>query len=302
MSPLAPSTAAAGEPAIDARHPPLALHGLTWLTWRRHRASFRLWMFCGLVMTAYLVYWHVMYHASFGDDTLIGPQQTSGLPPDVGLSAAAFLLLTAPLLAGVVFGAQLFERPFTDGTFKLICTQSVSAAAWVRTELAVSAVMLVLCVTPCAAAFTWDFRVDFVLEGHWHGIWAFDAVGPAAVGTSLVGLFLGAASGLVWRRSAPAKGLALLAVVAFEAGLSQALPRLMPAIYATGGSADGEQAQAPFNAWVLETGSRKGSGPYTKYLPYSDLAPMQWMAAGICVVVCAALVVVCLRLVRRRPW
>jgi hypothetical protein len=173
-------------------------------------------------------------------------------------------------------------------------------AAWIRAELAVSAAMVLLCVTPCAAAFTWDFRVDFVLQAHWHGIWVFDAVGPAAVGICLVGLFLGAASGLAWRRGAPAKGLALVSLLASEAGLSWALPHLASSIYATGGSADGGQAQAPFNAWVLETGSRKGSGPYIKYLPYSDLPPLQWMTTGICILICAALAGACLRLARRR--
>lgn len=301
MNVLAPS-APATERAAGTRRSRLAPHGLTWLVWRRHRASFRLWMFCSLLMTAYLVYWHASYHAAFAGDTLVGPGHTLGLPPDVGLSAAAFLMLTAPFLAGVVFGAQLFERPFTDGTFKLICTQSTSTAAWVRTELAVSAAMVLLCVTPCAAAFTWDFRIDFILQRHWHGIWAFDAVGPAAVGVSLVGLFLGAASGLAWRRSAPAKGLTLVLLAAFEAGLSWALPHLVSSAYATGGSADGEQAQAPFNAWVLETGRLKGSGPYTRYLPYADLQPMQWIAAGICAAVCLALTIACLRLIRRRPF
>lgn len=303
MNPLAPSAPAAApaEQSIGDHGSRFALRGPAWLAWRRHRASFRLWIVCSLVTTAYLLYWHARYHAAFGGDTLVGPESTFGLPPDVGLSAIAALLLVAPLLVGVVFGAQLFERPFTDGTFKLICTQSVSAAAWVRTELTVAAVLLVLCVAPCAAAFTWDFRVDFVLQGHWHGIWAFDAIGPAAVGTCLVGLFLGAASGLAWRRSAPAKALTLVSVIAFETGLSRALPHLMPSIYAAGGSADGEQAQAPFNAWVLGTGEAKGSGPYTKYLPYSDLAAMQWIAAGICAVVCTAMAIACLRLIRRRP-
>jgi hypothetical protein len=297
-------TALAASAPVDqraaARRLHLAPHGLAWLVWRRHRASFRLWIFCGAVLTAYLVYWHLRYHATFSSDTFIVLKPTVGLPPDIGLSAAAFLLLAAPLLIGVVFGAQLFERPFTDGTIALICTQSVTAAAWVRAELAASATMLVLCVTPCAAAFTWDYRVDSALQGHWHGIWAFDAVGPAAVGICLVALFLGAASGLVWRRGAPAKGLALVLVIAFEAGLSEALPHLLPASRLVVEPANGGQVALPFNAWVLGTGNLGVSGYYARYLPCSDLAPLQWIAAGICVVVCAVVAAACVRLLRRR--
>ena len=270
LAPSLPPAPPAEDTAQDGRRPRLAPHGLAWLVWRRHRASFRLWMFSGLTLTAYLVYWHVRYHATFVGDTLGGANTTSGLPPDVGLSAATFLLLAAPFLTAVVFGAQLFERPFTDGTFTLIRTQSVTAAAWVCAELAVSAAMVVLCVTPCAAALTWDFHIDFMLEGHWHGIWAFNTVGPAAVGVCLVGLFLGAVSGLVWRRSAPAKGLALVLIVAFEAGLS----------------------------WALGAAGLEGRTRPAGYLPFSGIASLQLAATGICLLLCAVLAGACLRLVR----
>jgi hypothetical protein len=299
MSVLAPSAAEAGSP-VENRRPRFGLHGLAWLVWRRHRASFRLWMFCSVVLTGYLVYWHVKYHATFITDTFVGLNSTFGLPPDVGLSAAAFLLLAVPFLAAVVFGAQLFERPFTDGTVKLICTQSAGTAAWVRTELAVSAGMVVLCVGPCAAAFTWDYRIDDILQEHWHGIWVFDAVGPAALGVCLVGLFLGAASGLAWRSSAPAKSLALVLLIAFETALSWVLPHLLPSQLLVDGPGSAGQAQVPVNAWVLTTGELSSTESYTRYLPSSDLQPLQWLAGGVCLLVCAALTFVCLRLVGLR--
>lgn len=295
LPPFAPATELA-----DRRHR-FALRGLTWLVWREHRASFRLWIFCSLVLTGYLVYWHARYHATFFDDTLIGPGPSPvGLPPDVGLSAAAFLLLIAPVLAGVVFGAQLFERPFTDGTFALVCMQSASTAAWARARLSVSAAMVVLCVTPCAGALTWDFRVDFAFQQRWYDITMFGAIGPAAVAICLVGLFLGAAAGLCWRRSAPAKCLALALVIAFEAGLSWALPRLLEPTYARGGSVTGDQV--PHSAWVLGSGDLAPAGRYVKYLPYSDLPTLQWMVTGICLVVCTALAFACLRLLRRHSF
>lgn len=284
LTPIAPAPgrASAGRPA---------LRGLTWLVWREHRASFRLWIFCSAVLTGYLLYWHVRYHATFADDTA-GGSGSLGLPPDVGLSIAAFLLFTAPILASVAFGAPLFEREFTGGTFKLACGQSASSAAWVRAKLAVPAAMVILCVTPCAAALTWDFRVDFSLQQDWHGIGVFDAIGPAAVGCSLLGLFLGAASGLAWRRSGPAKVLALALSIAFKAGLFWLLAHLLAPMSV----ADGPQRQVPLNAWVLAAQSGSGS---TSYLPYSDLQPLQWITTGFCVVACAALALLCLRLIRR---
>lgn len=297
MTVLAPPSATSGDGTV--RRPRFALRGLAWLVWREHRGSFRLWMFCGLALTGYLVYWHLQYHATF-DNYMGGPNATFGLPPDVGLSAAAALLLVAPFLAAVVFGAQLFARAFTDGTFRLICSQSVSAVAWVRAELAVSAAMLVLCVTPCAAAFTWDFRVDFVAQWHWHGLWMFGAIGPAAVGICLVGLFLGALSGLVWHRGLAARGLALVSLIAFEAGLFQVLPHLLPSAFATSRPGTGGLVYLPAKSWVLGSGPLGSTGQWARFLPYSDLQPLQWTVTAICVAVCAALSAACLRIVRHR--
>jgi hypothetical protein len=108
---------------------------------------------------------------------------------------------------------------------------------------------------------------------------------------------LGAASGLTWRRSGPAKGLALILLVAVKAGLFWLLAYLLPSTYIAGASASGLQTQVPFNAWVLGSGDLNGGGHYVRYLPYSDLQPLQWIAAGGCVIVCAVLIFCCLRIV-----
>ena len=298
MTTVAPCAPAAGRASGRTR---FQLSGLTWLVWRRHRASFRLWILCSLALTGYLVYWHTKYQATFAADTCCAVSRSFGFPPDVGLSVAACLLFIAPFPAGVAFGAQLFEREFTDGTFTLACTQSASAAAWVRAKLSVPAAMVLLCVTPCAAALTWDYRVNYSWQQNWHGIGVFDVIGPVAVADCLVGLFLGAASGLTWRRGGPAKGLALILVIAFKAGLFWLLPHLLPSTYTAIGPTNDLQTLVPVKAWALDSGYLNGGGQYVRYLPYSDLQPLQWIATGVCVIVCAALFVYCLRLVRRLP-
>jgi len=317
MSTLAPGVPETARVSGPSRCKP---SGLTWLVWRQHRALFRLGIVCSLAMTGFLVYWHASNQATIGDSTF-GGSGTVGLPPDVGLSAAAFMVWMVPLLVGVA-GAQLFEREFTAGTFRLVCAQSMSRGAWVRAKLLVPAAVVILCVTPCAAALTWDYRLD--PSRQWYSIGGFDTIGPVAVAFPLVALFLGAAAGLTWRSGGPAKGLALALVLAFKAGVFWTLPRLLPTTYITGDLSNGPQT--PSKAWVVESGyvnaaghhvaapanclsnafpdvsceAKSGlTGQYATYLPYSDLQSLQWIATGICVIACAALAYYCLRLVRR---
>ena len=251
--------ASSAESAADWRGR-FTLRGSAWVVWREHRAWFRFWIVCSIAMTGYLVYWHLRYQATFIELTDPGPYASVGLPPDIGLTAAAVLLTIAPAVAGVTFGAPLFEREYTQGTARLVRTQSVSDIAWVRAKLGVPAMILVACVTPCAAAFSWDLQVDFAMRQNWRGIGVFDAIGPAAVAFCLVGLFLGAAAGLTWRRGGPSKILALALILGFEAAVFRVLP----------------------------------------HAPYSDLELAQWFVTGICVATCAALGFYCLRLIGHR--
>ena len=236
--------------------------GPNWLVWREHRAWFRFWAACSLVLTVYLVYWHIRYHADFAALTIPGPNTTTGMPPDFGLTLAAVLLTLAPALAAVTFGAPLFERPYTSGTVRLVCAQSMSNAAWVRAKLLVPGAMVVACVTPCAAALTWDYQVDFAFQQHAHDVGIYTAVGPAAVAICLVGLLLGAAAGMTWRHGAASKSLAVVLVLGFE--------------------------------WILFRG--------IDLLPHAGIDALQSLATAGCLGLCCALVYYCQQLMRRRPW
>ncbi|HET9171754.1 MAG TPA: hypothetical protein VFN97_20110 [Actinospica sp.] len=236
--------------------------GPTWLVWREHRAWFRVWMACSLALTCYLVYWHVRYHATFAELTGPGPNATTGLPPDLGLTAAAVLLTITPALTAVTFGAPLFEREFTSGTARLVRAQSMSDAAWVRAKLLVPGAMVVACVTPCAAALTWDYQVDFAWQQDSRAIGVFDAIGPAAVAICLAGLFLGAAAGLTWPHGAASKFLAVMLVLAFEAAIFGGMP----------------------------------------LVPGTGVVALQSIVTVCCVGVCGALASYCLHLLRRCAW
>jgi hypothetical protein len=256
---LNPTAAGIGRPQGRAR---FKLHGLTWLVWRQHRTSFRLWIVLALALTGYLIYLHAAF-ASYLTTQAAGTDPGS-LPPDVGFSVAAFLLYITPLLAGTAFGAQTFEHEYTVGTFVLACTQSVSPTAWVRAKLLVPTAMIVFCVTPCAAALTWDYDLDPNRQQIFLGREIFEAIGPAAVALAIVGFLIGAAAGITFRSSGAAPALSLLLALAFKLSL-WALPNLL------------EQQ------------------------PHTPIWSVQWTATGICTISCAGLAAYCLRLIRRRP-
>lgn len=254
--------------APGAKPPPIwtvfKLRGLTWLVWRQHRASFRLWMACALVLTGYLVYLHATYTHYLSSQAGQGADPSS-VSPDAGFSVAALLLYLAPLVAAAAFGAQLFEREYTEGTFQLVCAQSVAGTAWVRAKLLVPAVMVLVCVTPCAAALTWDYELDPYRRQIFLSREVFQVVGPAAISLTLLGFLLGAVSGLILRRNGAAPILSLFLALGFKLLLS-GLPSLL---HRDAQSVDGL---------------------------------LQWVTTGICLLLSAGLAVLCRSRIRQRPY
>lgn len=259
MSSLVPTVPTVERPPLRAR---LRLRGLTWLIWRQHRASFRIWAVCAVVLTGYLVYLHATYASYLSTQ---GRNYDSDLlSPDAGFSVASLLLYTAPLLSAAAFGAQLFEREYTEGTFALVCVQSVSPTAWVRTKLLVPAAMVLLCVTPCAVAFTWDYDLDPYRKQILLGHEVFECSGPSVVALTMVGFLVGAACGLILRRNGAAPGLSLVLVLAFKLLLS-------------------------------------GLASLLNQDPQSATWKLQWTTTAICALACAGLARYCRHLILQRP-
>jgi hypothetical protein len=123
-------------------------------------------------------------------------------------------LLALPVLAGVFIGAPLLAREFEQGTVRLVWTQGITRFRWLGVTLALVLTIALLTSAVLAIAGT---RLVWSQEGIFTSRWdSFDIQGPAYVGHVIFALALGTAAGALIRRTVPAMGATLVALVAIQ--------------------------------------------------------------------------------------
>ncbi|MEV7561745.1 hypothetical protein [Streptomyces sp. NPDC089795] len=202
----------------------------------------------------------------------------------------ALAVSALPLLLGAFVAGPLVGREFESGTYRLQWTQSVGPARWLAGKLAVpvAAVLLVLPAFVLLAAWirrgTWDTWYPI----QWHDLPVYVAIGPVAIGYALLGIGVGALTGLLIRRTLPAMAAAVAAVGVIEAGLVLLRPRLWPAL-------DGRPRNG--NDWGV-------FGPVghvgTRHHPESHFWPLQLVESTVLLALTAAALVATFALLRRR--
>ncbi|TAN24916.1 MAG: transporter [Actinomycetota bacterium] len=179
------------------------------------------------------------------------------------------IVLVAPGIIGVFWGAPLVAGELENGTFRLAWSQSVTRTRWMVTKLGVvglaamaSAALLSLMVTWWASPLD---RVNMDLFGH------FDERGIVAIGYAAFAFSLGVTAGILIRKTLPAMAVTLVAFVfARLAFVSWIRPNLFAPAYkalpldpvSTGFATSGGSMSTatlipapPFisNAWVYST-------------------------------------------------
>ncbi|MGP3975770.1 translation initiation factor IF-2 [Streptomyces sp. 8N114] len=238
------------------------LRGLTWLTWRQHRAAFGAAAVLFLLVVSYFV-WQRAELSGFVDRYDIGPcvghgcglprsDSVSKTPPEFAmsrlqseviepLSLGGYVLLALPVLIGVFVGAPLIARERETGIYKLSWTQSYGPERWLAHQLALLAAGTVAMTGVLAAVYRWWWgSVDHVVRdlqsytgtntvhNPWYVAVSFFTSGPVFVGVALLALVLGTMSGLLLRRTLPAMVLTLAGTVGAQFALVSALPHVMP--------------------------------------------------------------------------
>lgn len=321
--------------------------GLVWLVWRQHRAA--LWAGLALVaaVAAYIVWqrtqmvgyarthgiegcadWQTYCHGN-RSDPVTGALTHLRDAYRTPLLHTGRLLIALPALIGVFVGAPLFSRELESGTHQLVWTQSVSRTRWLVAKLALPLVAVLAGSTVLAALYTWWWRAARAQfpDIAWGTPVPFDATGPAAVALAPLSFFLGAAAGLLLRRTLPAMAVTLGATVAVQYGLGALRPHLM-APRTIVSDATGAFSRVPteifHTSWrdmadgfLTRTGekipgdscsSAVGGDAWNRCLTrlgatrreYEELHlashfwPMQWIQAGICLAAAAALTAFCL--------
>ncbi|GAA0894968.1 translation initiation factor IF-2 [Streptomyces asiaticus] len=341
----------------------LRARGLVWLVARQHRAALWAGLAVVVAIAAYIVWqragmvgyarahdvqgcadwsWKRLCHGrEISPDTGTTPMAEAlghlGDTYRTPLLNTGRLLIALPVLIGVFIGAPLFARELETGTHQMVWTQSVGRTRWLIAKLALPLVAVTAGTAVLAALYTWWWRVARVpfQDIAWGTAVPFDATGPAAVALAPLSFLLGAAAGLLLRRTLPAMVVALGATAGVQYGLGALRPHLMtPRTILAEADASGEYTTTPlqviFNSWrgmgdgyltrsgekiPLERCSSAVSSDawdrcfarlgatdrwYEELHPASHYWPMQWMQAGICLAAAVALAALCVWWIGRR--
>jgi hypothetical protein len=140
------------------------------------------------------------------------------------------LVLVAPALIGMFWGAPLVAREFEDGTFRLAWTQSVTRRRWLAVRVAVVAAA-VLAVTGMASwLVSWGLAPIVAVDLNRFAPSMFTARGIVAIGYAAFAFALGVAAGALTRRTLPAMVMTLIGFVATRVAFTLWIrPHLLPA-------------------------------------------------------------------------
>lgn len=238
---------------------------MMWLAWRQHRTSFLGGLAAiGGVVTLLVVTGRIM-RAEF---TRLGLDACS-FPTDFSCTEAtrsfsdqfsgyAFivpLLLLAPALVGVFWGAPLVAREVEHGTHRMIWMQSITRRRWLATKAAVLGVATVVALGLLTWTTTWwmtplmDARPQMFEPG------LFDLLGVVPIAYGLAALMLGIAAGALTRKLVPAIALTLVLFVVLRVGVEFGIrPHLMEPLRTDSPlplfEAEPDQAGLPMG-WIL---------------------------------------------------
>jgi hypothetical protein len=190
-----------------------------WLAWRQMRTQV-------MVVSAVLVVLGIALaltgpHLVHVFDTVIKPCEAKPNCGDVGsysnsdrfLQSISLLLLIAPALVGMFWGAPLVAREYENNTFRLVWTQSVSRVRWLAAKLAMGALLSAVAVSLLSLMTTWWFSPLDAFSNNSLTPSTFDRRDLVPVAYALFAFAFGATAGLILRRTLPAMAVTLFAFI-----------------------------------------------------------------------------------------
>lgn len=312
--------------------------GLLRLAWRRQRTTYLVCLAAAVVFAVYAVVQHhgaVTYIESHRLADCTGSQ--SPLPDHCAqlatlrrayawpLRNVGMVLPALPVLCGVLLGAPLIAQEWESGTYRMVWSQSVSRVRWLVVKLALAVTVTALATGVVAAAVTWWWLpVSPFVQGPaaWYGTVPFLVIGPLPVALGVLSVLVGAAAGVLLRRTVPAMAVTLGIV----GGLYWALDRIRGGLWpvATRDAQGGELPDLLLTRnWTVAGGYRTASGDrlpddicgiertagclrhlkvtgtWAEFHPPSHFWPLQATSAVLCLLVAVIPVLLCIRRIRR---
>jgi hypothetical protein len=258
---------------------------MTWLTWRQLRVSAAT-VFAGVLAAAVVL-------AVTGPRVADKARLTGSLLDNMNrlerdlFYGGVVVLALVPAVVGAFWGAPLVARELEAGTHRLVWNQSVTRNRWLATKLAITGAVAAVAVGGLTLAITWwSAPVDGAL-GSMRGSLparltpvAFAMRGIVPVAYVVFALVLGAAVGLVLRRSIAAMAVTLVIYTVVQIALPLWVrPHLIPPVTKTvafsmdrldgisindgGGSTAITLTTGGHGDWVLSNRTIDSAGHYT---------------------------------------
>jgi ABC-2 family transporter len=185
------------------------------------------------------------------------------------------LVIAAPGLIGVFWGAPLVAREFETGTFRLAWTQGISRTRWLAVKLGVVGALSMIVAGLLSALATWWSRpLEQASLLNQITLTSFHTTGIVPVGYAAFAFALGVTAGLLIRRTLPAMAVTLVIFGAVQFAVPVYLrPHLIPPVTTT----------APLNvasvvAWGVTDAGQPGGG--TLFVATVPSVPGAWMVSS----------------------
>jgi hypothetical protein len=190
-----------------------------WLAWRQVRTQ--VFLVVGVLLAIGVVLATTGPHLVHIYDTVIKPCEAKPNCGNVGtfsntdrfLQSVSLLLLIAPALVGMFWGAPLVAREFENNSHRLIWTQSVSRMRWLAAKLGIGALVTVVTVGLLSLMTTWWFSPIDAFSNNSLTPSTFDRRDVVPVAYALFAFALGATAGLLLRRTLPAMVVTLFGFI-----------------------------------------------------------------------------------------
>lgn len=115
--------------------------------------------------------------------------------------AVPILVIVAPALLGMFFGAPLIARELESGTYRLAWTQSVTRKRWLTAKLGLVSLFAIAVAGLLTSIADWWARPLMAANGNRFGAAIFSVQGVAPIGYAAFALALGVAAGVLLRHT-----------------------------------------------------------------------------------------------------
>jgi hypothetical protein len=136
------------------------------------------------------------------------------------LQELTLVVLVAPAIIGIFWGAPLVARELESGTFRLAWTQSVSRTRWLAVKLGLVGLSAMAAAGLLSLMVTWWSSPFEKLSTDRFSPGAFGQAGIVPIGYAAFAFVLGVTAGVLFRRTVPAMATTLVGFVAARVAMT----------------------------------------------------------------------------------